>query len=74
MTPDDPRLYCGITSMRFTRHDDQQAMAERLLNDYNLFTVVRHGAASGPSIRITPGLTTTAADMQLLVRALNELR
>jgi selenocysteine lyase/cysteine desulfurase len=74
MTPDDPRLYCGITSMRFTRHDDQQAMAERLLNDYNLFTVVRNGAASGPSIRITPGLTTTAADMQLLVRALNELR
>ena len=74
MTPDDPRLYCGITSMRFTAQPDQQAMAERLLNDYNLFTVVRNGAASGPSIRITPGLTTTAAEMQLLVRALNELR
>ena len=74
LTPDDPRLCCGITSMRFTAHNDQQSMVERLLNDYNLFTVVRHGAASGPSIRITPGLTTTAADMQLLVRALNELR
>lgn len=74
MTPDDPRLYCGITSLRFTRHDDQQAMAKRLLDDYNLFTVVRHGAASGPSIRVTPGLTTTAADMQQLVRALRELR
>ncbi|MBC3270660.1 aminotransferase class V-fold PLP-dependent enzyme [Pseudomonas sp. SWRI81] len=74
MTPDDPRLYCGITSLRFTRHDDQQAMAERLLNEYNLFSVVRHGAASGPSIRITPGLTTTAAEMELLVRALNQLR
>jgi selenocysteine lyase/cysteine desulfurase len=74
MTPDDPRLYCGITSMRFTRHADQQAMVERLLNEYNLFTVVRNGAASGPSIRITPGLTTTADDMQLLTRALNELR
>ena len=74
MTPDDPRLYCGITSMRFTRHADQQAMVERLLDEYNLFTVVRNGAASGPSIRITPGLTTTAADMQLLTRALNELR
>ena len=74
MTPDDPRLYCGITSLRFTRHDDQQAMAKRLLDDYNLFTVVRHGAASGPSIRVTPGLTTTAADMQQLVRALHELR
>ncbi|MGN4048550.1 aminotransferase class V-fold PLP-dependent enzyme [Pseudomonas sp. SM4] len=74
MTPDDPRLYCGITALRFSRHDDQQAMAERLLNDFNLFTVVRNGAACGPCIRITPGLTTTAGDMQLLTRALNELR
>ncbi|KOY03451.1 aminotransferase class V-fold PLP-dependent enzyme [Pseudomonas nunensis] len=74
MTPDDPRLYCGITSMRFTRHADQQAMVERLLNDYNLFTVARSGAAFGPCIRITPGLTTTAADMDLLTQALTELR
>ncbi|MFW0757312.1 aminotransferase class V-fold PLP-dependent enzyme [Pseudomonas sp. H11T01] len=73
MTPDDPRLYCGITSMRFTRHADQQVMAERLLNDYNLFTVVRSGSACGPCIRITPGFTTTAADMRLLARALIEL-
>ncbi|MDI2140843.1 MULTISPECIES: aminotransferase class V-fold PLP-dependent enzyme [unclassified Pseudomonas] len=73
-TPDDPRLYCGITSMRFTRHADQQTMVERLLNDYNLFTVVRNGAACGPCIRITPSLTTTAAEIQSLVLALNELR
>jgi selenocysteine lyase/cysteine desulfurase len=74
MTPDDPRLYCGITAMRFTRHADQQAMAERLLKDYNLFTVTRSGAASGPCIRITPGLTTTAAHMDALAKALSELR
>ncbi|MHC8378647.1 aminotransferase class V-fold PLP-dependent enzyme [Pseudomonas sp. MDT1-16] len=74
MTPDDPRLYCGITSMRFTRHADQQSMVERLLKDYNLFTVARSGAASGPCIRITPGLTTTAADIDVLSKALNELR
>jgi selenocysteine lyase/cysteine desulfurase len=49
-------------------------MVERLLNDYNLFTVARSGAACGPCIRITPGLTTTAADMDLLARALTELR
>jgi isopenicillin-N epimerase len=73
MTPDDPRLYCGITAMRFTAHADQQAMAEKLLSDYNLFTVVRNGAASGPCIRITPGLTSTAADMNLLASALTEL-
>ncbi|MBB3242421.1 selenocysteine lyase/cysteine desulfurase [Pseudomonas sp. Tn43] len=74
MTPDDPRLYCAITSMRFTRHADQQVLVERLLNDYNLFTVMRSGAACGPCIRITPGLTTTAADMDRLARALTELR
>lgn len=74
MTPDDPRLYCGITSMRFTRHADQQRMVERLLNEYNLFTVSRTGAATGPCIRITPGFTTTAAQMQRLAQALIELR
>jgi selenocysteine lyase/cysteine desulfurase len=74
MTPDDPRLYCGITSMRFTRHADQQVMVERLLSDYNLFTVARSGAASGPCIRITPGLTTTAAEIDVLIQALGELR
>jgi selenocysteine lyase/cysteine desulfurase len=74
MTPDDPRLYCGITSMRFNAHADQQPLVERLLNDYNLFTVVRSGAACGPCIRITPGLTTTAADMMVLTSALTQLR
>ena len=74
MTPDDPRLYCGITSLRFTRHVDQQVMVDRLLNEYNLFTVVRSGAASGPCIRITPGLTTTAADIAVLIKALDQLR
>jgi isopenicillin-N epimerase len=73
LTPDDPRLCCGITSMRFTAHNDQQSMVERLLNDCNLFTVVRSGAACGPCIRITPGLTTTAADMAQLITALTEL-
>ncbi|RON52994.1 aminotransferase class V-fold PLP-dependent enzyme [Pseudomonas frederiksbergensis] len=73
MTPDDPRLYCGITSMRFTAHADQQVMVERLLSEYDIFTVVRSGAASGPCIRITPGLTTTAANIDRLAQALTEL-
>ncbi|WP_160106212.1 aminotransferase class V-fold PLP-dependent enzyme [Pseudomonas izuensis] len=74
LTPDDPRLYCGITSMRFTAQDDQLAMVERLLSEYNLFTVVRSGAACGPCIRITPGLTTTAEHMKRLTTALTALR
>jgi selenocysteine lyase/cysteine desulfurase len=73
LTPDDPRLYCGITALRFTRHEDQQKMVDRLLKDYNLFTVARQGAACGPCIRITPGFSTSAADMGLLVEALQKL-
>jgi selenocysteine lyase/cysteine desulfurase len=74
MTPDDPRLYCAISSVRFTGEVDQQVMVERLLREYNLFTVVRSGAACGPCIRITPGLTTTATDMAILSQALVDLQ
>ncbi|WP_426141112.1 aminotransferase class V-fold PLP-dependent enzyme [Pseudomonas sp. DWP3-1-2] len=73
LTPDDPRLYCGITALRFTRHDDQQLMAQRLLEEHNLFTVAREGSACGPCIRITPGFSTPAAHMHLLVEALRAL-
>ncbi|SIS14065.1 aminotransferase class V-fold PLP-dependent enzyme [Pseudomonas sp. A214] len=72
MTPDDPRLYCGITSMRFTAQPDQQAMADRLLNDYGIFTVVRNTSV-GPCIRITPGLITLAKDIERLTTALINL-
>jgi selenocysteine lyase/cysteine desulfurase len=73
LTPDDPRLYCGITALRFTRHGDHRQMAERLLQEYNLFTVAREGSACGPCIRITPGFSTPAAHMQRLVEALTAL-
>jgi isopenicillin-N epimerase len=73
LTPDDPRLYCGITALRFIRHEDQQRMAQRLLDEYNLFTVAREGSACGPCIRITPGFSTTAAQVGLLVEALRHL-
>jgi selenocysteine lyase/cysteine desulfurase len=74
LTPDDPRLYCGITALRFTRHEDQRQMVERLLEEYNLFTVARDGSACGPCIRITPGFSTSARDMELLVEALQQLK
>lgn len=74
LTPDDPRLYCGITSMRFTGQADQQLMVDRLLEEYNVFTVMRSGAACGPCIRITPGLITTADEIDLLSKALQALR
>jgi selenocysteine lyase/cysteine desulfurase len=73
MTPQDTRLCCAISAVRFTRHQDQQALADRLLRDYNLFTVARNGAGFGTCIRITPGLTTPLAHMQQLIEALTDL-
>ncbi|PHN19738.1 aminotransferase class V-fold PLP-dependent enzyme [Pseudomonas sp. ICMP 460] len=72
LTPDDPRLYCGITAFKFIGRD-QQAMADQLLNKYALFTTTRMGAAFGSCIRVTPGLVTSAADMGVLVNAITEL-
>ncbi|AZC24943.1 MULTISPECIES: aminotransferase class V-fold PLP-dependent enzyme [Pseudomonas] len=73
MTPADPRLCCAISALRFTRHQDQQALVDRLLHDYDLFTVIRKGAGFGPCIRITPGLVTPLEHIQRLVVALEEL-
>ena len=70
LTPDDPRLYCGITSLRFTGHADQALQAQRLLDEHGVFTVAREGSACGPCIRITPGFVTTPADVARLVDAL----
>ncbi|MDY7581814.1 aminotransferase class V-fold PLP-dependent enzyme [Pseudomonas sp. CCI3.1] len=70
---DDQRLRCAITSLRFTHLQDQQPMVERLLKDYNLFTVARDGSACGSCIRITVGFTTTLDDINQLVNALREL-
>ncbi|MGF6095425.1 aminotransferase class V-fold PLP-dependent enzyme [Pseudomonas sp. 18175] len=72
LTSDDPRLYCGITAFKFVGRD-QQAMADQMLKDYNLFTTTRVGAAFGTCIRVTPGLVTSAGDINVLVHAITEL-
>ncbi|MGY2232687.1 aminotransferase class V-fold PLP-dependent enzyme [Pseudomonas tolaasii] len=72
LTSDDPRLYCGISAFKFVGRD-QQVMADSLLKDYGLFTTTRVGAAFGSCIRVTPGLVTSAADINVLVKAITEL-
>ena len=72
LTPDDPRLYCAITAFKFVGRD-QLEMADRLLKDYGVFTTTRTGAAFGSCIRVTPGLVTSAADMDVLVNAVIKL-
>jgi selenocysteine lyase/cysteine desulfurase len=73
LTPDDPRLYCGLTSFRFSGMADQSEGVERLLKDFNLFTVARQGSACGPCIRITPGLNSRVSDMRALSDALKAI-
>nr|WP_314564616.1 aminotransferase class V-fold PLP-dependent enzyme [uncultured Pseudomonas sp.] len=72
LTPDDPRLYCGITAFKFVGRD-QQMMVDRLLKDYDVFTTTRTGAAFGTCIRVTPGLLTSSADINVLVHAITQL-
>ncbi|AZE90903.1 aminotransferase class V-fold PLP-dependent enzyme [Pseudomonas orientalis] len=72
LTPDDPRVYCGITAFKFIGRD-QQVMVDRLLKEYDVFTTTRSGAAFGTCIRVTPGLVTSAADIDMLVHAITQL-
>lgn len=72
LTSDDPRLYCGITAFKFIGRD-QQTMVDRLLKEHGLFTTTRTGAAFGTCIRVTPGLVTSAADINALVHAITQL-
>ena len=72
LTSDDPRLYCGITAFKFVGRD-QQVMVDRLLEEHGLFTTTRTGAAFGTCIRVTPGLVTSAADINVLVKAITAL-
>lgn len=72
LTPDDSRLYCAITAFKFLGRD-QQEMADRLLKDYGVFTTTRTGAAFGSCIRVTPGLVTSVADIDVLVNAIIKL-
>ncbi|MDG3440746.1 aminotransferase class V-fold PLP-dependent enzyme [Nitrospirillum amazonense] len=76
LTPDDPRLCAGMTSFRVkgqTTPAANTALAAHLLEKHGLFTVVRTGLAGGACLRVTPGFSTTPADMARLVEALKEI-
>ena len=76
LTPQDPRLYCAITSFRLpgkTSVEDNIATARDLLDRFGVFTVHRAGVAAGACIRVTPALFTSAEDIQRLEHALVEI-
>jgi len=73
MVPDDPARYCAITSFRLKGMDtlERAYQVQRvLLEKHKVLTVWRAGVASGPVIRVTPGLYSTAANVDALAAAL----
>jgi selenocysteine lyase/cysteine desulfurase len=71
--PDDPARYCAITSFRLKgmrTESDAQRVQHQLFEKYRIHTVWRKGVANGPVVRVTPGLSTTNADVDALVTAL----
>jgi selenocysteine lyase/cysteine desulfurase len=76
LTPDDPRLTCGITSFRLrgkTSMADNNAVVDTLLRRFNIFTVARSGVASGGCIRVTAAVFTSDPEVDQLIVALKSL-
>jgi isopenicillin-N epimerase len=76
LTPDDPRIYAGITSFRVagkTSAADNKALAERLLAEFDIFSVLRDGVAAGCCVRITPALYNTPDHADRLAEALHTI-
>lgn len=73
MVPDDPARYCAITSFRLkgmTTLARARQVQMRLLEKHRVLTVWRDGVASGPVIRVTPGLYSRPGDVDALAAAL----
>ena len=73
MVPDDPARYCAITSFRLKGMDTLERAHQvqmRLLEKHKVLTVWRAGVASGPVIRVTPGLYSRPENADALAAAL----
>lgn len=76
LTPADPRLHIGITSLRLKADPSPEAhtaLTRRLMEAHGLFTVTRTGLDGGACVRVTPGYSSTPADMAKLLSALRAL-
>jgi selenocysteine lyase/cysteine desulfurase len=76
LTPDDPEMYCGITSFRIkgrTSAKENKAIVHKLLETYRIAVVHRDGVAKGDCVRVTPGMYTLAEDMDRFAAALREI-
>jgi len=70
-TPDDPKRYCGIGNVGIT-HIKPKELADTLFEKYKIYTVAIDGAGV-QGCRISPNLYTSTEDLDVLVKALQEL-
>jgi isopenicillin-N epimerase len=76
LTPDTPGMYGAVTSFRIkgiAAPEQNTALARRLMDEFGIFTVVRHGPIGGSCIRVTPALFTQTAQLDKLVAALRKI-
>ena len=76
LTPDDERMYAGITSFRIKGKGSYQENADlmKLLHEkYGIFTVAIGGLANGGGIRVSPSLYNTREDMDKLAAAIKDI-
>ncbi|MDC1090202.1 aminotransferase class V-fold PLP-dependent enzyme [Emcibacteraceae bacterium] len=70
LSPEDPRMHCGLTSFRINDHKDPRALGRQLLNDYKINTAP---IPEYNGIRVAPGLYSSKADMRALAVAIKDI-
>jgi len=76
LSADDPGAVGAMTSFRFdglTSAAENDALAQRLLDEHGIFTVRRSGPAAGDCVRVTPNFWNTAEEVARLAPALREI-
>lgn len=76
LTPDDPARVGSLTSLRLlgeTTTSGNNAIVDRLVKDYGIFTCRRSGPHLGDCIRVTPTVYNNPGEVLRLASALKEL-
>mgnify|MGYP003116629380 CR=1 FL=1 len=76
LTPEDDQLGSALGAFRLTGRTtpaENAELARVLLDRFDIFTVARHGLASGSCVRATVSLFTRPAEVDRLTQALLEL-
>jgi selenocysteine lyase/cysteine desulfurase len=71
-TPADPARSCGIANVGLKNMKPSE-LSEKLFQNYNIYTAAIDGAGVH-GCRVTPNVYTSTAELDVLVKALNELK